>query len=179
MSQAPLNAEQVNGRPRSPRVVIIGAGFGGIAAAIELRRHGFEALTILEAAPAIGGTWFYNTYPGAACDVPSHLYSYSYEQRRGWSRFCSPQQEILSYLEEVAGEYGIDGLVRSARRVTDCVFHPERSVWEVQDRGRRALSGRGTRPGYRAAQSSPRPDPSRSRALHRTQLSLGPLGSRV
>ena len=76
MSQAPVNAEQVNGRPRSPRVVIIGAGFGGIAAAIELRRHGFEQLTILEAAPAIGGTWFYNSYPGAACDVPSHLYSY-------------------------------------------------------------------------------------------------------
>ena len=132
MSRAPLNAEQVNGRPRNPRVMIIGAGFGGIAAAIELRRHGFEDLTILEAAPAIGGTWFHNSYPGAACDVPSHLYSYSYEQRRGWSRFCSPQQEILSYLEEVAREYGIDELVRSAQRVTDCGFHPERSVWEVK-----------------------------------------------
>ena len=65
-------------------MVIIGAGFGGIAAAIELRRHGFTDLTILEAADALGGTWFHNHYPGAACDVPSHLYSYSFAPRRDW-----------------------------------------------------------------------------------------------
>jgi len=64
MSQAPVNAEQVNGRPRSPRVVIIGAGFGGIAAAIELRRHGFEKLTILDAAPAMASA------PAAATPAP-------------------------------------------------------------------------------------------------------------
>ena len=85
-----------------PQIVIVGAGFGGIAAAIELRRHGFDDVTILEGAPDLGGTWFYNSYPGAACDVPSHLYSFSYEQRTSWSRLCSPQQEILSYLREVA-----------------------------------------------------------------------------
>ena len=79
----------------SPKILIVGAGFGGIAAAIELRRHGFDDITILEAASDLGGTWFYNSYPGAACDVPSHLYSFSYEQRRDWSRLCSPQQEIL------------------------------------------------------------------------------------
>ena len=65
----------------SPTIVIVGAGFGGIAGAIELRRHGFHDITILEGAPDLGGTWFYNSYPGAACDVPSHLYSFSYEQR--------------------------------------------------------------------------------------------------
>jgi cation diffusion facilitator CzcD-associated flavoprotein CzcO len=73
-----------------PRVVIIGAGFGGIAAAIELRRHGFTDVTVLERAPGLGGTWRFNSYPGAACDVPSHLYSFSYATRRGWSRLCSP-----------------------------------------------------------------------------------------
>jgi cation diffusion facilitator CzcD-associated flavoprotein CzcO len=79
-------------------VVIIGAGLGGIATAIELRRHGFGDVTILERASGLGGTWRYNTYPGCACDVPSHLYSFSYAQRADWSRLCSPQDEILHYL---------------------------------------------------------------------------------
>ena len=76
-------------------VTIVGAGFGGIAAAIELQRHGFRELTILDAADDLGGTWLHNSYPGAACDVPSHLYSFSYATRRDWSRLCSPQPEIL------------------------------------------------------------------------------------
>jgi cation diffusion facilitator CzcD-associated flavoprotein CzcO len=80
------------------RVVIIGAGFGGIAAAVELARHGIDDITILEQTPDFGGTWFHNSYPGAVCDVPSHLYSFSYAQRRDWSRLCSPQREILDYL---------------------------------------------------------------------------------
>ena len=72
-------------------IVIIGAGFGGVAAAIELQAHGFTDITILDAAPELGGTWFHNTYPGAACDVPSHMYSFSFAQRRDWTRLCSPQ----------------------------------------------------------------------------------------
>ena len=87
------------------RVVIIGAGFGGIGAAIDLRAHGYTDVTILDAASGVGGTWLANSYPGAACDVPSHLYSYSYAQRRGWSRLCSPQSEILDYLRDVAREH--------------------------------------------------------------------------
>src|SRR6202043_4184752 len=92
-------------------VLIVGAGFGGIAAAIELRRHGITDIKILEKAPEIGGTWFYNSYPGAACDVPSHLYSFSYAQRRDWSQLCSPQQEIHRYLHDVARAQGIDRLI--------------------------------------------------------------------
>ena len=87
---------------RAPSVVIVGAGFGGIAAAIELKRHGIDDVTILDRAPELGGTWFYNTYPGAACDVPSHLYSFSFAQRRDWTRLCSPQAEIHAYLHDVA-----------------------------------------------------------------------------
>jgi cation diffusion facilitator CzcD-associated flavoprotein CzcO len=104
------------------KVVIVGAGFGGIAAAIELLGHGFTDLTLLEQAPELGGTWWYNTYPGAACDVPSHLYSYSFAQRRDWSRLCSPQAEILDYLRGVARAHGVDRLVRADTRVVACAW---------------------------------------------------------
>jgi len=116
---------------RDLRVVIVGAGFGGIAAAIELRRHGFQDVTILEAAPRLGGTWLYNTYPGAACDVPSHLYSFSFAQRRDWSRLCSPQGEILDYLEGVARDHGVDDLVVGDTQVTACAWDDERAQWSV------------------------------------------------
>jgi cation diffusion facilitator CzcD-associated flavoprotein CzcO len=116
----------------SPTIVIVGAGFGGIAAAIELRRHGFDDVTILEGAPDLGGTWFHNTYPGAACDVPSHLYSFSYEQRTSWSRLCSPQQEILDYLRGVAHAHGVTGLIRFSQRVSNCTFDPDRRRWAIE-----------------------------------------------
>ncbi len=106
----------------SQRVVIVGAGFGGIAAAIELRRHGIDDITILDKAPELGGTWFHNTYPGAACDVPSYLYSYSFAQRKDWSRLCSPQEEILEYVKGVARDHGIDRLVVGSCEVTSCVW---------------------------------------------------------
>ncbi|MFZ0040955.1 MAG: NAD(P)/FAD-dependent oxidoreductase [Solirubrobacteraceae bacterium] len=115
-----------------PRVLIIGAGFGGISAAIELRRHGFDELTLLEAADDLGGTWFHNDYPGAACDVPSHLYSFSYEQRRDWSRLCSPQQEILDYLHEVAAKHEVDGLIRTSQRVRECAYDEASRSWTVE-----------------------------------------------
>ncbi len=116
----------------SPKIIIVGAGFGGIAGAIELRRHGFDDITILEGASDLGGTWFYNSYPGAACDVPSHLYSFSYEQRTSWSRLCSPQQEILEYLRDVAQDHGVTNLIRFSQRVSDCTFDPAGGRWTVQ-----------------------------------------------
>jgi cation diffusion facilitator CzcD-associated flavoprotein CzcO len=102
------------------KVVIIGAGFGGIAAAVELKRHGITNVTILEKASDFGGTWFHNTYPGCACDVPSHLYSFSYAQRRGWTRLCSPQREIFDYIHEIARDLGIDRLIKTGITVTGC-----------------------------------------------------------
>ena len=105
---------------RKPSVLIVGAGFGGIAAAIELGRHGFEQITILERAPELGGTWFYNSYPGAACDVPSHLYSFSFAQRRDWSRLCSPQAEIHDYLNDVARKHDVARHVRCGQTVSSC-----------------------------------------------------------
>jgi cation diffusion facilitator CzcD-associated flavoprotein CzcO len=117
---------------RKLEVLIVGAGFGGIAAAIELRGHGIDDVTILEKAPDLGGTWFYNSYPGAACDVPSHLYSFSYAQRRDWSRLCSPQAEIHAYLHDVARTYGIDRLVRTGTTVTSCSWDAARCRWSVE-----------------------------------------------
>jgi cation diffusion facilitator CzcD-associated flavoprotein CzcO len=120
------------------RVVIVGAGFGGIAVAIELQRHGFTDVTILDRAPGIGGTWLYNDYPGCACDVPSHLYSFSFAQRRDWSRICSPQEEILGYLEEVAREFGVDRLVETSVEVTSCEWDDASARWTVRSSDGRA-----------------------------------------
>ena len=113
------------------RVLIIGAGFGGIAAAIELQKHGFDDVTLLERAPELGGTWFYNGYPGAACDVPSHLYSYSFAQRRDWSRLCSPRDEILDYLRDVSRQFGVDRLVQTGVEVTMCTWDDDAHRWTV------------------------------------------------
>ena len=113
------------------RVLIVGAGFGGIGAAIELRRHGFDDITILDHAAELGGTWRDNSYPGAACDVPSHLYSFSFAQRRDWSRLCSPQQEILEYLRDVAGRFGVDRLVAPNTRVAACDWDDDSHTWRT------------------------------------------------
>jgi cation diffusion facilitator CzcD-associated flavoprotein CzcO len=121
-----------NGVPgRSPEVLIVGAGFGGIAAAIELKRHGIDRVTILERAPDLGGTWFYNSYPGCACDVPSHLYSFSYRQRKDWSRLCSPQREIHDYLHQVARDHDVEQLIRLQITVTSCTWDERASRWHV------------------------------------------------
>jgi cation diffusion facilitator CzcD-associated flavoprotein CzcO len=120
------------------RVVIVGAGFGGIAAAIELRERGTAEVVILDSAPEIGGTWYYNSYPGAACDVPSHLYSFSFAQRSDWSRLCSPQPEILEYLQGVAKEYGLDEVFVPSVRVSAVRLDEATTTWTVEaEDGRR------------------------------------------
>ena len=114
---------------RKLKIVIVGAGIGGLAAAIELRRRAYDDVTLLERAPRAGGTWLYNTYPGCVCDVPSHLYSFSFAQRRDWSRLCSPQDEILHYLDAVAREHGIDELVVGKVDVSACEWDEDACQW--------------------------------------------------
>ncbi len=111
-------------------VVIVGAGFGGIGMAISLRRAGIRDVTVLEKADDLGGTWRDNTYPGAACDVPSHLYSFSFERRRDWSRRFPPQAEILDYLRNTAAKYGVEP--RFGVEVEDAVFDEEAGLWRVR-----------------------------------------------
>jgi cation diffusion facilitator CzcD-associated flavoprotein CzcO len=113
------------------RVVIVGAGFGGIGAAIELRKHGFTDIVILEAADGIGGTWLHNSYPGVACDVPSPLYSYSFAKRDDWQRLCAHGPEILAYLRGVATEAGIDALIAANTRVANAAWDADTAQWSV------------------------------------------------
>ena len=84
------------------KVVIVGAGFSGLAMAIRLKQQGIEDFVVLERADEVGGTWHYNTYPGCMCDVPSHLYSLSFAPNPNWSHTYSPQAEIRDYLRNVA-----------------------------------------------------------------------------
>ncbi|MGZ6696209.1 MAG: flavin-containing monooxygenase [Solirubrobacteraceae bacterium] len=114
------------------RVAIVGAGFSGIGMAIALRRAGYEDVTVFERSDEIGGVWHYNTYPGAACDVPSYLYSFSYEQRRDWSRPCSPQPEILDYLHQTARRHGVEDLVRRNTEIARADFDSDTLTWTLQ-----------------------------------------------
>lgn len=112
-----------------PTVAIIGTGFGGIGAAIALQRAGIESFTIFDKADGVGGTWRDNTYPGAACDIPSHFYSFSFERRSGWTRAFAPQAEILGYLEQVVDDYGLRPHLRLGTEITRMVFDEARAVW--------------------------------------------------
>lgn len=113
-------------------VVVVGAGFGGVATANALRQAGIEDFLVLERAADLGGVWRENTYPGAACDIPSHLYSYSYAQRRDWSRPCPKQPEILDYLHEVARQQGIVDRIQTGTEVTSAGFDEATARWTVQ-----------------------------------------------
>uniref|UniRef100_UPI00260799F8 FAD-dependent oxidoreductase n=1 Tax=Mycobacterium sp. TaxID=1785 RepID=UPI00260799F8 len=95
----------VTRRRRPPTVAIIGAGFGGLGAAVALRRAGIDDVAIIEGSDGVGGTWRRNTYPGAACDIQSHLYSFSFAPNTSWSRTYARQPEILAYLESVADDF--------------------------------------------------------------------------
>ncbi len=102
------------------RVVVVGAGMAGILSAIKLREAGLGDVVLYEKASRLGGTWRENTYPGIACDVPSHLYCYSFAPNPDWSHRFSPGMEIQAYLERVAREHGVDGLIRFGEEVTRC-----------------------------------------------------------
>lgn len=114
-----------------PRIVVIGAGFGGIAAAASLVRAGFTDVTILERAAEIGGVWRDNHYPGCACDIPAPLYSYSFAQSPDWSRRYPPYPEILAYLRRCVTEFGLAGRVRTGVDVTGAAWDDETGRWRV------------------------------------------------
>ena len=117
------------------RIAIMGAGFGGIGLAILLRRAGFSAITLFERGAAVGGTWRDNTYPGAACDVPSHLYSFSFAPRPVWSQRFSGQAEILAYIQATSDEQGITPLVRLNTAIESASWDSARAVWHIRTAG--------------------------------------------
>ncbi len=113
-------------------MAVIGAGPGGLCAGIELQRAGLDDFVILEKAPSVGGTWWHNRYPGAECDVQSHLYSYTFEPKPDWSRPYAAQAEILRYLEHVADKYQMLPRCRFGVEICSARWDQDRSVWHLQ-----------------------------------------------
>src|SRR3954468_16275222 len=113
-------------------VAIVGAGAGGLGLAARLRQEGETSFAIFDRADRVGGTWRDNTYPGAACDVPSHLYSFSFAPNPHWSRSFSPQPEIWAYLKRVADEHGVTARTRFGAEVLDAAWNEDAGQWEIE-----------------------------------------------
>jgi cation diffusion facilitator CzcD-associated flavoprotein CzcO len=116
---------------RRPSVAVIGTGFGGLAAVIELKRRGFHEVVVFEKADGVGGVWRENTYPGAACDVPSPFYSYSFEPYPRWPQRFSRQPAILEYINMVADRYDVRRHVRFGTEVTGAAYDSASGKWTV------------------------------------------------
>ena len=153
---------------------IIGSGFSGLGMAIRLKQEGIEDFTVLERGDDVGGTWHYNTYPGCACDVPSHLYSFSFAPNPEWSETYSRQPEIRDYLHRVADEYGVREKVR-----LNCAV--ESIEWAGRRAGRsRPPTGRCARASWSPAWArwpSRRSPPSRASTRSRARCSTPPAGT--
>ncbi len=110
----------------------MGAGFGGVGAAVMLKRAGYDNVTVFEKGERIGGVWFHNTYPGAACDVPSNLYEFSFAPNPRWSRRFAPQPEIRAYIEDVARREGVADRIRTSTEVERATWDEARAKWVLQ-----------------------------------------------
>jgi len=115
-----------------PSIAVIGTGFGGLAAVIELKKQGFDDIVVFEKADDIGGTWRENTYPGAACDVPSPFYSYSFEPFPVWPHRFSRQPVILDYIRHVADKYDVLRHIRFSTEVLGASYDADGGKWTVQ-----------------------------------------------
>jgi cation diffusion facilitator CzcD-associated flavoprotein CzcO len=113
-------------------VAVVGGGFGGVGAAAMLKRAGYEDVTVFERGERVGGVWHHNTYPGAACDIPSHLYEFSFAPNPRWSRRYAPQAEIQAYLEEIASRYGVRDRIRTSTEVLSARWDESRDTWVLE-----------------------------------------------
>lgn len=141
MASRPQSAHPPPGEP-DIGVAIIGAGFAGICMAIKLKEQGRGDFRIFEKAPSLGGTWRDNTYPGCACDVPSHLYSYSFEQNPDWSRTYASQPEILAYLRRVAAKHAIDRQISFETPIETIVWDESSRRWRLTAHDGRRFTAR-------------------------------------
>jgi cyclohexanone monooxygenase len=116
---------------RNLSVGIIGAGPGGLALGIFLRKAGFRDFTIFDREDGVGGTWRINTYPGLACDVKSHLYSYSFDLNSQWSRLWSAQPEILDYFERCARRYNLEPNLKCNTEIRSAEWNPDATTWSL------------------------------------------------
>lgn len=116
---------------RQPSIAVVGGGFGGVGAAVMLKREGYDDVTVFEKGERVGGVWQHNTYPGAACDIASHLYEYSFAPN-SWSRRFSPGPEIRAYVEGVARRFGVLERVRTGTEVKGVRWDEEGSRWLLE-----------------------------------------------
>ncbi|MEV6774067.1 NAD(P)/FAD-dependent oxidoreductase [Nocardia sp. NPDC051030] len=123
-------------------VAIIGAGFAGIGAAIRLRQKGITDFAVFERGSRVGGTWRDNTYPGAACDIPSRLYSFAFAPNPEWSHTYSGSAEILSYIEAMVDEFGVRPSIRFDHTVTGLEFDEVSGLWDIAFEGKPKVKAR-------------------------------------
>jgi cation diffusion facilitator CzcD-associated flavoprotein CzcO len=133
VSVVPSASEVAGGTalPRHVRVAVVGAGFAGIGAAVALRGAGCDDVVVLERAETVGGTWRDNTYPGCACDIRSHLYSFSFAANPGWTRNFPSQPEIWRYLEDVCDRFGVRPQIRCGVEVIEAAWEDAAGRWRV------------------------------------------------
>src|SRR6201999_3594423 len=112
-------------------VIVIGAGFSGIGAAIKLDEAGFGDFVIVDDGDGVGGAWHWNTYPGVAVDIPSFSYQFSFEKRADWSRIYAPGGELKAYAELCVDKYELRSRLRLNTRVTAATFDEESDVWRL------------------------------------------------
>ncbi len=117
--------------PSHVRIFVVGAGFGGLGLAIKLRERGETDFLVIDKGHDVGGTWRDNTYPGAACDVPSQLYSFSFAPNPEWSRSFSPQPEIQAYIQDVSAKAGVREHFRFDTEFLDGTWDADSAVWTV------------------------------------------------
>lgn len=116
---------------RAISVAIVGGGFGGIGMGIRLKQAGVDDFTIFERGDSVGGVWRANSYPGAACDVPSHLYSFSFAPGHNWTRRYAPRPDIVDYMNEITDDYGIRPHIRFNTEATSATFNTDTGKWTV------------------------------------------------
>ncbi|QMU69290.1 NAD(P)/FAD-dependent oxidoreductase [Streptacidiphilus sp. P02-A3a] len=129
---ADVQAPGPDGEVQHVRVAVIGSGFGGLGAAVRLRAEGITDFVVLERAASVGGTWRDNSYPGCACDVPSHLYSFSFAPNPDWPRTFSGQPEIRAYLERIADRFRLRDHLRFNHEVLSARWDAAGGSWEVR-----------------------------------------------
>src|SRR3954447_24942171 len=118
--------------PATVDIAIVGSGFSGLGMAIRLDQEGTSDFLVLERGPEVGGTWYWNSYPGCGCDVPSTLYSFSFAPNPDWTDTYSKQPEIGAYLQRVATDFGVRDRIRTGCSVTDAEWDADASRWTLR-----------------------------------------------
>jgi cation diffusion facilitator CzcD-associated flavoprotein CzcO len=124
------------------QILVVGSGFGGLGMGIRLESAGIDTFTIFERAREVGGTWRDNHYPGCACDIPSHLYSFSFEPLPTWARTYGEQWQILEYLRHCADRYHLRPHIRFGAEIVDARWDEDRRLWELRTSGGETARGR-------------------------------------